>query len=57
MKREIRLMANKAGFAVQRLIRVKVGNMQLDDFNLSSGEYVKLSYSEINDKIFNSSGR
>ena len=57
VKREIRLMANKAGFAVQRLIRVKVGNMQLDDFNLSPGEYVKLSLSEINNKIFNSPER
>ena len=57
MKREIRLMANKAGFAVQRLIRVKVNNMQLDDFNLSPGEYIKLSYRDINDKIFNSPGR
>ena len=50
-------MANKAGFAVQRLIRVKVNNMQLDDFNLSPGEYIKLSYRDINDKIFNSPGR
>ena len=57
MKREIRLMANKAGFAVQRLIRFKVGGLRLDEFNLSPGEYVKLSCSEINNKIFNSPGR
>lgn len=53
VKREIRLMANKAGFSVEKLIRVKIGNMKLEDFNLKPGEYVKLSFNEINNKIFN----
>ncbi|MBQ9896740.1 MAG: rRNA pseudouridine synthase [Synergistaceae bacterium] len=53
VKREIRLMANKAGFSVEKLIRVKIGNLKLEDFNLKSGEYVKLSFNEINNKIFN----
>ena len=53
VKREIRLMANKAGFSVERLIRVKIGNLKLEDFNLKPGEYIKLSFNEINNKIFN----
>ncbi|MBQ6909699.1 MAG: hypothetical protein IJQ29_06235, partial [Synergistaceae bacterium] len=53
VKREIRLMANKAGFSVERLIRVKIGNLNLEDFNLKPGEYIKLSFNEINNKIFN----
>ncbi|MBQ3625757.1 MAG: rRNA pseudouridine synthase [Synergistaceae bacterium] len=53
VKREIRLMANKAGFSVEKLIRVKIGNLKLEDFNLKPGEYVKLSFNEINNKIFN----
>lgn len=52
VKREIRLMANKAGFSVERLIRVKIGNLKLEDFNLKPGEYIKLSFNEINNKIF-----
>ncbi|MBQ9581657.1 MAG: rRNA pseudouridine synthase [Synergistaceae bacterium] len=53
VKREIRLMANKAGFSVEKLIRVKIGNLKLEDFNLKPGEYIKLSFNEINNKIFN----
>ena len=52
VKREIRLMANKAGFSVEKLIRVKIGNLKLEDFNLKPGEYIKLSFNEISNKIF-----
>ena len=51
LKREIRLMAKQAGFNVQKLIRRKIGKMKLE--NLSSGEFVSLSFSELYTKIFN----
>ena len=51
LKREIRLMANEAGFKVERLIRRKIGGMRLE--SLKCGEYVSLSFSELYTKIFN----
>lgn len=51
VKREVRVMANMAGFSVQRLIRRKIGNMKLE--NLKSGEYLYLNFDEINNKILN----
>ena len=51
LKREIRLMAKQAGFNVQRLIRRKIGKMKLE--KLKSGEFMRLSFSELYTKIFN----
>lgn len=50
VKREIRTMANMAGFAVQRLIRRKIGKMTLK--NLKPGDFKFLTFEEINKKIF-----
>ncbi|MBR0278833.1 MAG: rRNA pseudouridine synthase [Synergistaceae bacterium] len=49
-KHEVKLMANGAGFSVEKLIRRKIGKMTLE--NLSVGEYVSLSFSELYTKIF-----
>lgn len=50
LKREVRLMAREAGFRVERLIRRKIGGMELD--TLGTGEYVSLSFSDLYSKIF-----
>ena len=50
-KHEVKLMANGAGFSVEKLIRRKIGKMKLE--NLAVGEYVSLSFSELYTKIFN----
>ncbi len=49
VKREVRLMARHMGFRVERLIRRKIGNLQLE--NLRTGEYVSLSFSQLYSKI------
>jgi 23S rRNA pseudouridine2605 synthase len=51
LKREVRVMANMAGFSVQRLIRRRIGGMVLK--KLSQGEFRDLSFSELYTKIFN----
>ncbi len=51
LKREIRLMAKNAGFNVKRLIRRKFGDMTLE--KLKTGEFIRLSFSELYTKIFN----
>ncbi|MBQ7196163.1 MAG: rRNA pseudouridine synthase [Synergistaceae bacterium] len=51
LKREIRLMAKQAGFNVKRLIRRKIGKMKLE--KLKSGEFIRLSFSDLYTKIFN----
>lgn len=50
LKREIRAMANLAGFSVGRLIRRRLGKMVLE--KLRPGEFVDLSFSELYTKIF-----
>ena len=50
LKREVRTMANLAGFSVQALIRRRIGRMVLK--NLRPGELVELSFSELYTKIF-----
>lgn len=50
LKREIRVMANLAGFSVERLIRRRLGKMVLE--KLRPGEFVDLSFSELYTKIF-----
>ena len=50
LKREIRLMAQRAGFKVERLIRRSIGKMRLE--TLKGGEYVSLSFSELYTRIF-----
>ena len=50
LKREVRTMANLAGFSVRALIRRRVGRMVLE--NLRVGEFVELSFSELYTKIF-----
>ena len=49
-KHEVKLMANGAGFSVEKLIRRRIGGMRLE--NLKCGEYVSLSFSELYTKIF-----
>ena len=51
LKREVRVMANMAGFSVKRLIRRRIGGMILK--KLSPGEIRDLSFSELYTKIFN----
>ena len=50
LKREVRVMANRAGFSVQRLIRRRIGGMVLKKLGL--GEIRDLSFSELYTKIF-----
>lgn len=50
LKREIRTMANLAGFSVKTLIRRSIGAMFLR--NLRAGEFIELSFSELYTKIF-----
>ncbi|WP_299075447.1 pseudouridine synthase [uncultured Fretibacterium sp.] len=50
LKREVRTMANLAGFSVRTLIRRRVGHMVLE--NLRVGEFMELSFSELYTKIF-----
>lgn len=50
LKREVRRMANLAGFSVQRLIRRKIGHLILE--KLHAGEFMDLSFSELYTKIF-----
>ena len=50
LKREVRTMANRAGFSVQTLIRRRIGRMVLE--NLQVGEFVELSFSALYTKIF-----
>ena len=49
-KHEVKLMANGAGFSVEKLIRRRIGRMKLE--KLKTGEYVNLSFSELYTKIF-----
>lgn len=49
LKREVRVMANMAGFSVQRLIRRRIGGLVLE--KLAPGEFIYLSFSEICNKI------
>ena len=49
LKREVRVMANLAGFTIQRLIRRKIGGLELK--KLCPGEFVGLSFSELYTKI------
>ncbi|MBR1673285.1 MAG: rRNA pseudouridine synthase [Fretibacterium sp.] len=51
LKREVRVMANLAGFSVQRLIRRRIGELTLKQ--LRPGEFIDLSFSEVYTKIFN----
>ncbi|MCR5346475.1 MAG: rRNA pseudouridine synthase [Fretibacterium sp.] len=51
LKREVRVMANRAGFSVQRLIRRRIGKLTLK--KLRPGEFVDLSFSELSTKIVN----
>ena len=53
IKREIRLMARQMGFRVEKLIRVKIGGLELG--NLKPGEYKSLSFSSLCNKIFSNS--
>ena len=50
LKREVRVMANLAGFSVERLVRRRLGKMVLE--KLRPGEFVDLSFSELYTKIF-----
>ncbi|MBQ9903490.1 MAG: rRNA pseudouridine synthase [Synergistaceae bacterium] len=50
-KHEVKLMANGAGFSVEKLIRTRIGKMRLE--KLKTGEYVSLSFSELYTKILN----
>ena len=50
LKREVRTMANLAGFSVQALIRRRIGRLVLK--NLRLGEFIELSFSELYTKIF-----
>ena len=49
LKREIRTMANLAGFAVESLFRRKIGGMELK--KLQTGQFAELSFSDIYTKI------
>lgn len=49
LKREVRVMANRAGFSVQRLIRRRIGRLTLT--KLRPGEFRDLSFSELSTKI------
>ena len=49
LKREVRTMANLAGFSVQALIRRRIGRLVLE--NLRLGEFMELSFSELYTKI------
>ena len=49
LKREVRTMANLAGFSVQALIRRRIGRLVLE--NLRLGEFIELSFSELYTKI------
>ena len=50
LKREIRTMANLAGFSVEALIRRKIGNLILKQLNV--GDFVELSFLDMCTKIF-----
>lgn len=50
LKREIRTMANLAGFSVLSLIRRKIGKLVLEE--LKTGQFVELSFSDLYTKIF-----
>ena len=49
LKREVRTMANLAGFGVNVLIRRKIGNLALRQLNV--GDFVELSFPEMCSKI------
>ena len=51
VKREIRLMAQQAGFKVNKLIRTKIGKLKLE--KLKTGEFMRLSFSDLYTKILN----
>ena len=51
VKREIRLMAQQAGFKVNKLIRTKIGKLKLEKLN--TGEFMRLSFSDLYTKILN----
>lgn len=50
LKREIRTMANLAGFSVQALVRRRIGGLTLE--KLKRGQFVELSFSDLYTKIF-----
>ncbi|MDR1875414.1 MAG: rRNA pseudouridine synthase [Synergistaceae bacterium] len=50
LKREIRRMANLAGFSVVRLIRRRIGQLTLE--KLQRGQFMELSFSDLYTKIF-----
>jgi len=50
LKREVRTMANLAGFGVETLIRRKIGCLTLK--RLKEGEFVELSFPDMCSKIF-----
>ncbi|MDR3264385.1 MAG: pseudouridine synthase [Synergistaceae bacterium] len=50
LKREVRRMANLAGFGVVTLIRRKIGGLTLE--KLQRGQFMELSFSDLYTKIF-----
>jgi 23S rRNA pseudouridine2605 synthase len=50
LKREIRTMANLAGFSIMRLIRRRIGQMTLE--KLQRGQFMELSFSDLYTRIF-----
>lgn len=50
LKREVRIMARQLGFKILKLIRRRIGKMILK--NLNNGEFTKLSFLELHNKIF-----
>lgn len=50
LKREIRTMANLAGFSVLTLIRRRIGGLTLE--KLKRGQFMELSFSDLYTKIF-----
>ena len=51
LKHEVKLMAQLAGFKVIKLFRRKIGKLKLQ--NLNSGEFIRLSFSQLYSKILN----
>ncbi|MDR2176389.1 MAG: rRNA pseudouridine synthase [Synergistaceae bacterium] len=49
LKREVRTMANLAGFSVTALLRRRIGRLTLK--NLRAGQFVELSFSDVYTKI------
>lgn len=51
-KRQIRKMFEIIGHNVLELKRTKIGNLDLKNYNLKPGQYIKISRKEIEDKVF-----